>query len=148
MRCATVATIMLMIAADGRSADKVIDHWITETTLFRGLAIPPSEFSLTRVKGLATRLFAATSSRKLISLWVVPDGPDANRGAVGTTDIDPFKLWRSQYDWMVNYAHPAALATMIDQNAVLAVSRQTGKRVQNHPGRIRSARLSLRSYSV
>jgi hypothetical protein len=56
----------------------------------------------------------------------VPDGPDANRGAVGATDIDLFKLWRSQYDWMVNYTRPTALATMIDRNAVLQFRDKQG----------------------
>lgn len=125
MRYTTVA-VLLMIAGVGRSSEKVIDHWITATTLFRGFAIPASEFSKSRVKNLVTGLFAA-SGRKLVVVRAVPDGPDSGHMAVAVNHDDHFKLWRDQYEWMVDYTRPVAEAVMIDGNAVLKYRDRQGR---------------------
>jgi len=107
MRCATVA-VLVMIAGVGRSSERITDHWITETTLFRGFAIPAPEFSKARVKNLVTRLFAA-SGRKLVVVRAKPDGPGSDHMAMATNNDDHFKIWRDQYEWMVDYTRVLCL---------------------------------------
>jgi hypothetical protein len=115
-----------MIVGVGRSSERITDHWITETTLFRGFAIPAAEFSKPRVKNLATKLFAA-SGRKLVVVRAVPDGPDSSRVAMAINSADHFQLWRDQYDWMVDHTRPVAQAIMIDGNALLRYRDRQGK---------------------
>jgi hypothetical protein len=95
--------------------------------LFRSLAIPPSEYSEARAEKLAAGFFNAAYGRRLIVIQVQPDGPEINRAAVFATEIDPFKDWRDQYDRMVNFTRPEAVATLIDGGAVLQYRDRRGK---------------------
>jgi hypothetical protein len=131
MRWTTAAAITLMFAELGYSAERVVDRWITETTLFRGIALPPAEFSEARVKAIALRILSAASTRKLIYVWFVPDTPKSFRVAFGASDIDPFRLWRDQYEAMVDYTAPVAHVTFIDGNAVLQYRDSHGTESRN-----------------
>jgi hypothetical protein len=127
MRYATFALIASMLAHSGYAAERVFDHWITETTLFRGIALSPREFSETRVKALASRMLSAASTRKLISIVYVPDTPESFRGASFATEVDSFKWWRHQYEWIVDYSMPVAKMTLIDGDGVLEFRDSHGR---------------------
>jgi hypothetical protein len=121
------AIIMMITVTSGRGAERVIDRFITEQMQFRALAISPSWFSQSRTEKLAAGFFNAAYGRRLIVLHMRPDGPEINRAAMFATEVDPFKHWRDQYDWMVNYTHRAAVATLIDGDAVLQYRDGRGK---------------------
>jgi hypothetical protein len=46
---------------------------------------------------------------------------------MGATDVDPYYLWRKNYDWVVDYTEPFATAIQIDGNAVLRLRDKRGK---------------------
>ncbi len=127
MRHIRVAAILAMIAVSGRAAERVIDNFMTPQTWFRALTVPASELSQRKAEGLATRFLNAAAGRTLIVFRVFAEGPDLDRRAAFLTDVDPFKIWRDQYDRMVSYTRPVAHVAYIAGDAVLQYRDGRGK---------------------
>ena len=99
----------------------------TATTVSRVIQLAPASITEARAKAIAKRFFKEFRDRKLASLGIVPNTPKRQQGTMGATDVDPYYLWRRQWDSVVDYAEPLAYAISIDGNALLRVRNAHGR---------------------
>src|ERR1700677_2928757 len=81
-------------------AERVLEDTVTNTLIFRKVALPPQAFNQAAVIQLAREFLAHNPKVKMARLTVVPDMKPAALSLIGCDHCESYKFWRGQWDSM------------------------------------------------
>jgi hypothetical protein len=109
------------------AANRTLEDTVTQTLVFRKIAVPVPEFDRNLATQLANQFLADHRNVKMVRLTIVPDMKPATDSLLGCDHCDPYTFWREQWDRISSVTFPVAELMSISGNAVLRYRDSKGQ---------------------